>query len=335
MAKQVFEISDAKKNRNDEFYTQLIDIEKEVFSYVTCNQNPFRGKIIFLPADNPRFSNFVNFFTTQFEKLQIKKIITTCYNPSGAGSLCIISGVDDISYHCLNGNGDFRSEEVSKFLNECDIIITNPPFSLFREFVDWVIKSNKKFLLLGNINAIAYKKIFDLIKDNKLWLGQSISSGGREFEIPKDRIEMNKFSGTVRGGKFFQQIIVRWFTNLDYQKRHIQLNLMTKDEIEGRILGRPFEKYDDYDAIEVSKTKNIPSDYEGTMGVPISFLDKYCSGQFDLLGCHEPCINIDLLKKRTDFKEFKSRQVIHRGLICQKVYHRIFIRHKRVHEDGH
>jgi hypothetical protein len=325
-----FEISEAKKIKNDEFYTQLIDIEKEVLLYLNSDQNLFKDKTILLPSDHPKFSNFVKFFTIYFKQLELKKVIATSYRAKGKGSLCIILGIDNISYYDLNGNGDFRGEEVSKFLNESDIVITNPPFSLFREFVDWVIESNKKFLLLGNLNAIAYKKIFNLIKENKLWLGQSISSGGREFEIPKDKIDMNKFNGSIRDGKFFQQIIVRWFTNLDYTKRHIPLNLMTIDHIEKIILKRSFEKYDNYDAIEISKTKHIPSDYNGVMGVPISFLDKYCFEQFDILECHEPCINIDLLKERSDFKEFKSRQIVYDGKLCQKIYHRIFIRHKNL-----
>ena len=325
-----FEISEAKKIKNDEFYTQLIDIEKEVLLYLQSDQNLFKDKIILLPSDDPKFSNFVNFFKIYFERLQLKKIIATSYSAKGKGSLCVILGIDNISYYDLSGNGDFRSEELSKLLNECDMVITNPPFSLFREFIDWVVGSNKKFLLLGNLNAIAYKKIFNLIKENKLWLGQSISSGGREFEIPKDKIDMNKFNGSIRDGKFFQQIIVRWFTNLDYKKRHIPLSLMTKDHIENSVLKRPFENYDDHNAIEISKTKNIPSDYDGVMGVPISFLDKYCFEQFDILECHEPCINIDLLKQRSDFKEFKSRQIVYDGKLCQKVYHRIFIRHKNL-----
>ena len=322
-----FDISEAKKNKNDEFYTQLIDIEKEIFSYLSFNPDFFKDKTVLLPCDHPNRSHFVIFFTIHFERLGLKKIIATSYSKNN-GYSCIILGIDNISYYNLDGDGDFRGEEVSKFLNEADIIVTNPPFSLFREFVDWVINSNKKFLILGNLNAIAYKKIFNLIKENKLWLGQSISSGGREFEIPKDRINIDKFTGTIRDGKFFQQIIVRWFTNLDYKKRHIPLNLMTKEYIESHKLKRAFEKYDDYDAIEISKTKLIPDNYHGIMGVPISFLDKYCFEQFEILECHEPCINIDLLKQRHDFKEFKSRQILYKGKLCQKIYHRIFIRHK-------
>ncbi|MEI6514102.1 MAG: adenine-specific methyltransferase EcoRI family protein, partial [bacterium] len=266
---------------------------------------------------------------------------------------------DDLEWEYLNGDGDFRSPEVTKLRDEADIIITNPPFSLFREFLAWIVEANKKFLVIGNLNAITYKEVFPLIKENKLWLGPTISSGDREFEVPENYpLLAAGWRVDDKGKKYIRVKGVRWYTNLDHGRRHTPLVLMTEKDVVRYGLERPFEKYDNYDAIEVPKTKWIPSDYSGIMGVPITFLDKYCPEQFEILGatqrgCHDA---VPDFKKYDDYVEmsqsggptgctggktnenanllvndgkknyFKNKE----GRIVQSAYQRIFIRHKNL-----
>lgn len=261
-------LSNAKRAKNDEFYTQLSDIENELKHY----KNHFAGKVVYCNCDDARESNFFRFFQKKFNDYGLKKLITTSYNENGHGSVLVYEGdtngngkLDDneVKVSELKGNGDFRSEECIELLKESDIVVTNPPFSLFREFIATLVQYDKKFLVIGNKNAITYKEIFPLIKENKLWLGYYCPN---EFRLPN-----GDTTKKVNG-------LCRWFTNLDYSKRHEDLILYKKYTAE------EFPKYDNYDAIEVSKTSDIPMDYDGIIGVPITFLDKFNPSQFEIVG---------------------------------------------------
>lgn len=283
----------AKRSKKDEFYTQLADIENELRHY----RHHFKDKVVYCNCDDPRISNFFHYFSYNFEDLGLKKLITTCYKNQnmdlfsnhdceqaiyleyeGDKNGNRIPDVDEIGIKQLQGDGDFRSVESIELLKQADIVVTNPPFSLFRDYVAQLIAYDKKFVIIGNMNAITYKELFPLIKENKLWFGPSISSGDREFGVPNDyplraaghRIDEN-------GKKYIRVKGVRWFTNLDHNKRHEDLILYKQYTPE------EYPKYDNYDAINVNKTKEIPMDYEGAMGVPITFLDKYNPEQFEIL----------------------------------------------------
>lgn len=286
-------LQQARKNKSDEFYTQLPDIEAELKHY----KEHFKGKTVLCNCDDPRISNFFHYFSYNFEFLGLKKLITTCYksqerdlfsqNNSERAIYLEYTGnktggrvpvAEEIGIKHLKGDGDFRSPECIDLLKQADIVVTNPPFSLFREYVAQLVKYNKKFIIIGNQNAITYKEIFKLIKDNKLWLGASIHSGDREFQIPKN-YPMTAAGSRIdsQGNKFIRVKGVRWWTNLDYQERHEELILYKKYTPE------EYPKYDNYDAINVDKTADIPCDYDGVMGVPITFLDKYNPQQFEIL----------------------------------------------------
>jgi hypothetical protein len=274
----------AKAAKNDEFYTRLEDIENELKHY----KGFFNGKIVYCNCDDPKESNFFKFFSMNFENYGLKKLITTGYNENGHGYLYIYEGdrngnrmVDDneIQVVELQGNGDFRSEECIEYLKESDVVVTNPPFSLFRDYVKQIMDYQKKFLIIGNQNAVSYKEIFPYIKNNQLWYGCSIHSGDREFQVPNNyplnasgcRIDEN-------GNKFIRVKGVRWFTNISNKNRNTPLDLFRKYN------PTDYPTYDNYNAIEVPKTCNIPEDYGGVMCVPITFLDKYCPSQFEILG---------------------------------------------------
>ncbi len=319
-------LSKAKEAKNDEFYTQYHDIEKEVSAYLEYNPDVFRGKTVLLPCDDPEWSNFTKYFAQNFETFGLKKLISTSYAPESKrykfgyvptlfeteaphfdadkskthGKIFVLDhdvtgdGVinfEDLEWQYLEGDGDFRSKEICKLRDEADFIITNPPFSLFREFLAWIIEADKQFLIIGNMNAITYKEVFPLIKDNKVWYGCSISSGDREFGVPEEYpLTAAGWRIDEQGKKYIRVKGVRWFTNLDHGRRHQFLPLMTMadnlkfsrhKELRGK---SSYIHYDNYDAIEVPFTDAIPSDYEGAMGVPISFLDKYCPDQFEILG---------------------------------------------------
>lgn len=317
-------LSQAKAAKNDEFYTQYADIQKEVNAYIEYNPDVFRGKTILLPCDDPEWSNFTKFFAQNFEFFGLKKLISTSYaiesknyttnwqptlfeteNPRFKADKTRVCGkiftldhdtnasgridIDDLEWDYLEGDGDFRSAEVTALRDEADVIITNPPFSLFREFLDWIVGGNREFLILGNINAISYKEVFPLIRDNKMWLGPSITCGDREFMIPQ---EYTTASPSLRyddsGNKYVRVPGVRWFTNLDHGRRHQPLQLMTmEDNIRFNKKMKEqaaYISYENYDAIDIPYTELIPSDYQGAMGVPISFLDKYCPEQFEIIG---------------------------------------------------
>ena len=286
----------AKRGKNDEFYTQLSDIEKELRHY----KEHFKSKTVFCNCDDPRISNFFHYFSHNFEHLGLKRLITTCYKSSqmelfskhdeenaiyleyeGDKNRNKVPDTEEIGIKYLKGDGDFRSEECIELLKQSDIVVTNPPFSLFRQYLAQLIEYEKKFLIIGNLNGVAYKEVFPLLKDNKVWLGPSIYSGGREFEVPEHFVDMEKFTGEIRNGKYYQSVMgVRWYTNLPHKKRNEELILFRKYKSNEK----DYPKYDNYDAIEVSKVKTIPKDYDGVMGVPISFLDKYNPKQFEILG---------------------------------------------------
>ncbi len=316
-------LTNAKKAKNDEFYTQYHDIEKEINAYLDFNPEVFRGKTILLPCDDPEWSNFTKFFAQNFQRFGLKKLISTSYatdsklykssyqvsmfeesapqydakktkkhgkiftlthDKSGDGKI----DVDDLDWSYLEGDGDFKSKEVIKLRDEADIIITNPPFSLFRDFLAWIVEADKQFVIIGNMNAITYKEVFPLIKANKIWLGATGNGSDMVFAVPegvevaeKDREKAARL-GYV--GDYTRLGNSCWFTNIDHGRRHQPLALMSKEDIIKFGTKKPFETYDNYDAIEISFVKYIPSDYEGVMGVPITFLDKYSPEQFEILG---------------------------------------------------
>ncbi len=384
-------LSKAKNAKNDEFYTQYQDIEKEIMAYLDFNPNTFKGKTILLPCDDPEWSNFTKFFAQNFERFGLKKLISTSYapesklyknnyqptlfetnNPQFDEKKTIKNGkiftldrdktgdgkidVNDLEWTYLKGDGDFKSAEIKKLRDEADIIITNPPFSLFRDFLAWIVEANKKFVIVGNKNCVTYKEVFPLIKENKLWSGRTEWSGGMWFET-KDPTNVDK----VINGIDMKNVSSIFLTNIDHGRRHQPLSLMTmQDNIKfskhKEVKGKEYQKYDNYDVIEIPFTDSIPSDYDGIMGVPISFLDKYCPEQFQILGatqrgCHD---EVPDTNKYDDFWEVKQNGektgssggktnenanlvgndgkknyfTNKEGKVIQSAYQRIFIKHK-------
>lgn len=323
----------AKSNKKDEFYTQLTDIENELKHY----RHHFEGKTVFCNCDDPRVSNFFHYFSHRFESLGLKKLITTCYKnqerdlfSENASESAImleylgdkngdkIPNAEEIGTTVLKGDGDFRSEESIALLKEADIVVTNPPFSLFREYVAQLMEYDKKFIIIGNQNAITYKEIFSLIKDNRIWLGYK--AGDMSFQVPDDYEMRATRSWRDEGGKNWRSLgNACWFTNLDHSKRHEEIDLYKEYSPE------EYPKYDNYDAIEVSKTKEIPKDYAGAMGVPITFLDKFSPEQFEIIGATE-----------SEGKGFsnglwdESSKVAQAVVNGQRIYKRIFIKNKKL-----
>ena len=362
-------LKEAKAAKNDEFYTQFHDIEIEMNAYLEYDPDVFRGKTVLLPCDDPEWSNFTRYFAAKFDELGLKKLISTSYAPDAKkmkllaepslfekeapqfdpqkaqtkGKIFVLEkdhtgdghiNIDDLEWEYLEGDGDFKSKEVTQLRNEADIIITNPPFSLFREFLAWIVEAHKQFIIIGNMNAITYKETFPLIKDNKMWLGYSIHSGDREFQVP-DEYPLTAAGWRIddNGRKFIRVKGVRWFTNIDHGRRHEPLPLMTMadnlrfskhKELKGKTA---YDRYDNYDAIEVPFTDAIPSDYDGVMGVPISFLDKYCPEQFEILG-----ISLELGIKKPDNlpkeKQGGPAFYIKMGTDYNRMYCRLAIRRK-------
>ena len=285
----------AKSSKKDEFYTQLSDIESELKHY---NEH-FKNKVVFCNCDDPRISNFFNYFSYNFENLGLKKLVTTCYKNqdkdlfgqeesenavfleyTGDKNGNNIPDAEEIGVKPLKGDGDFRSKESIDLLKQADIVVTNPPFSLFREYVDQLVKYDKKFLIIGNINAITYKEIFKLIKENKAWLGINMGRGISGFIVP-DHYELYGTETSIDsfGNRIISPNNCLWLTNLDTFKRHEDIVLTKKyygNEIE-------YPYFDNYDAINVNKTQDIPMDFAGVMGVPITFLHKYNPEQFELI----------------------------------------------------
>lgn len=315
----------AKAAKNDEFYTQYADIQKEVNAYLEYNPDTFRDKTVLLPCDDPEWSNFTRFFAQNFERLGLKRLISTSYaveskkyknyqpslfeteSPLFDADKTRIKGkifelthdtnqngridIDDLEWHYLEGDGDFRSKEVCQLRDQSDIIVTNPPFSLFREFLVWIVNAKKQFLIIGNRNGITYKEVFPLIKNNEIWLGNGFEAGNAFFKFNGDT------SGFADGVYNPETGLVKfrnccWFTNLEHGRRHEPLKLMTmKDNLRyskhKELRERGYVKYENFEAIDVPYVDVIPSDYDGIMGVPRTFLDKYCPEQFELIGFAE------------------------------------------------
>jgi len=399
-------LSQAKKAKNDEFYTQWRDIEREVQAYLEFNPDVFRGKTVLCPCDDPYESNFFKYFALCFNSFKLKKLIATCYigspiantqlslfddesaedkttkkphkieiteipdmNNDGTIDLVdveLLLASDKNHLTRLKGNGDFRSEEVKKLSDEADIIITNPPFSLFREFLAWIMEAGKQFLVIANMNAITYKEVFPLIRENKLWIGATGNGNDMVFAVPKgaEVSEKDREKAARLGyiGDYTRLGNSCWFTNLDHGRRHQSLPLLSMEDnlrFNRKLKGKDsYDRYDNYNAIEVPFTDAIPSDYDGVMGVPISFLDKYNPEQFTILGatqrgCHD---EVPDTKKYDDYWEVKQNGektgssggktnenanlvgndgkknyfINKDGRIIQSAYQRIFIKHRRV-----
>lgn len=330
------DLRSARRSKKDEFYTQLSDIEKELKHY----RPHFKGKVVYCNCDDPRISNFFHFFSFQFEKLRLKKLVATCYKNQdmdlfsrndaeraiyleyeGDRSGNRVPDPDEIGVKHLKGDGDFRSAETIELLKKADIVVTNPPFSLFREYVAQLVEYDKQFLIIGSINAVSYKEVFKLIKENRVWLGPSIHGGDREFGVPDDYpLKAAGFRIDEQGRKYIRVKGVRWFTNLDFRERHEDLVLYRTYTPEA------YPKYDNYDAIEVSKTKEIPADYDGAMGVPITFLDKYNPEQFEIIGSDYE-IKMGLLPKM--LREGWRGKTDRAYLNGRRMYARLLIRHRR------
>ena len=377
-------LSAAKNAKNDEFYTQYADIQKEINAYLDYDPNVFRGKTVLLPCDDPEWSNFTRFFAQNFETLGLKKLISTSYAPDAKkekygilfeyaaeqnggrpknerGKIFVLdhdtnaSGridLDDLEWDYLDGDGDFRSEEVCKLRDEADVIVTNPPFSLFREFLAWILaaknadgvlaaKDAKQFLVIGNMNAISYKEVFPLIMQNRLWLGNGFNAGNAFFGLPPNADSADYAKGVFdaeTGLVKFRNCC--WLTNLEHGRRHQPLQLMTERENikfskHKEVRGVGYRRYDNYDAIEVPFTDAIPGDYDGVMGVPISFLDKYCPEQFELLGITDRGNEYGIkIREYTEEDTPKFGDLNRRGAILvngelQSTYARILIRARR------
>ena len=373
-------LSKAKEAKNDEFYTQYHDIEKEISAYLEYNPDVFRGKTVLLPCDDPEWSNFTKYFAQNFENFGLKKLISTSYAPESKrykfgyvptlfeteaphfdadkskthGKIFVLDhdvtgdgviNVEDLEWQYLEGDGDFRSPEICKLRDQADFIITNPPFSLFREFLAWIIEADKQFVIIGNMNAVTYKEVFPLIKENKMWLGVTNFNTGMYFIVPDNFIYAStyKFEREQNGVKVNRVPGVCWFTNINHGRRHQPLPLMTMadnlkfsrhKEIRGR---ESYIHYENYDAIEVPYTDAIPYDFDGIMGVPKSFLDKYCPEQFEIIGCAEGDSGKELglkpfpreLKKLNPSLRDGQLYYIDEDGIPQKPYARILIRKKQ------
>lgn len=368
------QMTNAQNSKNDEFYTQYEDIEKEIMSYLDFDSNLFEGKTVLLPCDDPEWSNFTKFFAQNFERFGLKKLISTSYavesklyksnyqptlfevndpqydeyktrkngkiftltrDKSGDGKI----DVNDLEWKYLKGDGDFKSKEIMKLRDEADIIVTNPPFSLFRDFLSWIVEANKQFLVIGNINAITYKELFPLIQADKLWLGATNFNKGMYFKVPTDFVYAStyKFEKEQNGEKVNRVPGVCWFTNIDHGRRHQPLPLMTMSdnlkfskhkEIKGKAA---YDQYENYDGIDVPFTDAIPSDYKGIMGVPITFLDKYSPEQFEIIwqasGNTRASAPKEILKrlKYTPHPDDRGGCTIVNG---QRTYGRILIKHR-------
>jgi len=332
------DLNKAKAAKKDEFYTRLEDIENELKHY----RHHFKGKTVLCNCDDPRCSNFFRYFTLNFEVLGLKKVIATCYKNQDVDLFSqhecekavyqIYEGdknnnrkVDDdeIEVKYLEGDGDFRSKECVALLEEADIVVTNPPFSLFREFVSFLVQHNKKFLIIGNINAIKYKEIFPLIMGNKLWLGASIHSGDREFQVPDDYpLNASSYRIDENGKKYIRVKGVRWYSNLDYDERYEDIPLFKK------YTPQEYPTYVNYNAIEVSKTADIPCDYDGLMGVPITFMDKYNPDQFEIVGMSLDLADMSVIRERLGRNDGGPTFYIEKNGALVRLYDRIVIRRK-------
>lgn len=364
-------LTSAKRAKNDEFYTQYPDIQKEMEAYIEYDADTFRGKVVYCNCDDPFESNFFRYFVLNFKRLGLKQLITTSYKPSPIANTqlglfgddttleqakgrpkvtankFIVSDVGDIDgdgafnlsdvaeqlkrnknneWAPLDGDGDFRSDECIDLLKQADIVVTNPPFSLFREYVNQLFDYSKQLVIIGNLNAITYKEIFPLIKENKLWLGNGFHAGNAYFATPTTRDYASGVFDDTTGLVKFRNC--HWFTNLDHGRRHQPLSLMTTADnlkFNKKMKDKEaYERYDNYDALEVPFTNAIPSDHDGVMGVPISFLDKYSPEQFEILGATES-EGRGFSNGLWDEKSKVSQPLINGS----RVFKRIFIKHKK------
>ena len=329
----------ARRAKKDEFYTRLEDIERELAHY----KEHFKGKTVLCNCDDPRVSNFFHYFSYQFERLGLKRLITTCYKNqerdlfsqnnseraiwleyTGDKNGNRVPDPEEIGIRYLKGDGDFRSEECIELLKQADIVVTNPPFSLFREYVAQLVKYDKKFLIIGNVNAVKYKEIFPLIQTNKLWMGVSIHSGDREFGVPDDYpLYAASYRVDENGKKFIRVKGVRWFTNLDYSSRHDEMILWKEYTPE------EYPTYLNFDAIEVNKTSEIPKDYDGKMGAPITFLDKYNPDQFEIVGQSLTLADMKPIRERLGRNDGGPTFYIERDGKLLRLYDRIVIRRRK------
>lgn len=295
-------LTTAKVDKKDEFYTRYEDIELEVNEYLKVDPNIFKDKVVHCPCDNPEWSNFTKYFVNNFKKLGLKKLISTCYiedvsdglfdlndekDKTKNGRVYILTkethsddiDVDNLKYDYLETDGDFYNMEITNYRNQSDIIVTNPPFSLFRKFIKWCQPEKRKILLIGNMNASSCKEVFDLFVENKIWLGVTAFTTGLYFYVPDDYVykDSYKFKKEIDGKKVMRVPGVCWFTNLEHTQRSKEIKLIDKDINE-------YQRYDRYDAIDVPNINLIPKNYTGKMGVPITFLNKYNPNQFEILG---------------------------------------------------
>lgn len=330
----------ARQAKKDEFYTSLSDIELELKYYASH----FEGKVVYCNCDDPRSSNFFRYFSNNFDKLGLKKLITTCYRSQDADIFGqndsdkavyleytgnkngnSVQSAEVIGIKQLTGDGDFRSTESIALLKQADIVVTNPPFSLFNEYVAQLVEYEKKFVIIGNMNAVTYTNIFPLIQSNQMWYGPSIRSGDREFRVPEDYpITAAGSRVDELGNKYIRVKGVRWFTNLDYPSRHVSLHLEKTYSPDAN------PKYVNFDAIEVGKTKDIPLDYDGPMGVPITFLDKFNPDQFEILGSSKTLSRpMSEIAKKGTYQQGGPRFYLPNGDgTYRRMYERIVIRKK-------
>ena len=377
-------LNNAQKAKNDEFYTQYDDIQKEIEAYLDFDGDAFRGKVIYCNCDDPFESNFFRYFALNFNRLGLKRLITTSYKPSPIANTqlglfgdnqiamptkgrrkvtankLIINEVHDMDgdgafdlrdiaeqlkanknneWSPLDGEGDFRSPECIELLKQSDIVVTNPPFSLFREYVQQLIEHSKKFVIIGNLNAITYKEIFPLIKEDKLWLGNGFHAGNAYFSTPNVRQFASGVYDQKTGLVKFRNC--HWFTNLDHGRRHQPLLLMSMEDnrkfnkkIQNKLA---YDRYDNYDAIEVPFTDAIPKDYDGVMGVPISFLDKYSPDQFQVIGmakrgAGDPALKTKVYTKADypNYSDLNATPVLLTPEGPKNTYPRILIKHRKV-----
>lgn len=369
------DLSTARGSSNDEFYTQYSDIEAEMNAYVEYDPDVFRGKTVLLPCDDPEWSNFTKYFAANFERFGLKKLISTSYAQSAGnkqltlfemesplfdsakhetrGKLFTLTrdkndsgnvDTDDIEFSgYLEGDGDFRSDEVKALRDEADIVVTNPPFSLFREFINWLFEADKKFVIIGNLNAITYKEFFPFLKENKVWIGSSIHSGDRAFYVPDDYpLNASGCGVDAEGRRFIRVKGVRWYTNLDFGQRHemllldtmthnLKFNKRLRKKLETTYGALEYPRFDNYDVIEVPFTECIPSDYDGVMAVPITFLDKYNPEQFEIL---EGSNRYGILNTWGKNEEIRAAHSHGNNINGKATYFRVHIRRKQNEEGG-
>lgn len=382
-------LANAKTAKNDEFYTQYADIQKEINAYLEYNPDVFRDKTVLLPCDDPEWSNFTKFFAQNFQLFGLKKLISTSYAPeskkykmpyqptlfetsqphynvdkskthgkifelerdiTGDGRI----NIDDLEWKYLEGDGDFRSKEIKTLRDEADIIVTNPPFSLFREFVSWIMEAEKKFVIIGNMNAITYREVFPLLQKNKVWLGATGFVTDMVFGVPEGTVvkDTDKKKAERLGyvGNYTRLGNSCWYTNIDHGRRHQPIKLMTMadnfkhSKHKDIRTNKRYEHYENFDAIDIPYTDAIPNDFFGVMGVPISFMDKYCPEQFEIVWrggdiewCEKECDfytppskdKAEQYKKQDKTWRIQNPYIVDSNGNASVVYQRILIRKKQ------